>query len=77
MKKYSVQFTSLVLFFAIFASGMAIGMEKLPPLPSDVTKVIAAQTLQVLLDELQDLNELHMQGIKSLGFNEHFPKPIL
>ena len=30
MKKYNVQLASLVLFFAIFAPGVAVGMKELP-----------------------------------------------
>ncbi len=40
MKKYSVQLASLVLFFAIFASGMVIGMEK--KVPDDISEQEAA-----------------------------------
>jgi hypothetical protein len=71
MMKYSVQLASLVLFFATFASGVAIGMEKeLPSLPQDVKKIIANKTLRVILDEAQDdptmLLEKQWRGPKSI-----------
>ncbi len=57
MKKYSVQLASLVLFFAIFAPGIAIGMEKeIPSLPPDVRKIIANKTLRVILDEAEEIH---------------------
>lgn len=75
MKKYSVQLASLVLFFALFASGAVVGMEKelpeskrggeiLPELLSDVKNFIATKTLRVMLDEAEDNPAMLMEVSK-------------
>lgn len=77
MKKYSILLLSLVLFSVIFASGVAIGMEKeLPVLPSDVKTIIANNVLRLILDEAEDNPQLLLSREKLEGFKRLFVQYI-
>lgn len=76
MKKYSVPLVSLVLFSALFASGVVAAMEKelrervpqilsgekpFDELPPDIRRTIANYTLQLILNEADNNSEMLMQ----------------
>jgi len=76
--KNSVRLASLVLFLAIFAPGVVLGMkelpeqepqilgeETLPQLPPDVRRIIANKTLRLILDEAEDKPEMLMEPQKN------------
>lgn len=69
MKKYHAQLVSLMLFFGMLTSGIAIGMEKeLPELPQDVKTIIANKTLRLILDEAEKNPQLLISREKLAGF---------